>query len=375
MIASVPAPASVPGIEYASQWRLMWLRFCRHRLALVGLALTALVYLVALLAEFVAPFNPERANARLVYHPPQMVRLVDRTADGAWTFGPYVHAFAMRRDPATLKPTFVPDEERKIRLDFLGRDDPYLLWGLIRTDVHLLAPEDPKQMYFLFGSDRLGRDMLSRVVYGTRVTMSLGLVGVLFSVVLGIMLGGLSGYYGGKLDWVVQRVIEYILSLPTIPVWLALAAALPRNWSPQLQYFAISIIISLVGWTELARVVRGRFLAMRGEVFVTAARLDGCSEARVIFRHMLPSLASHIIAAVSLAVPMMILAETALSFLGLGLQPPAISWGVLLKEAQNIRSIAAAPWVFIPGIMVVLTVLSLNFVGDGLRDAADPYSH
>jgi peptide/nickel transport system permease protein len=376
MIATVPAPpVSAPGIEYASQWRLMWLRFCRHRLALVGLALTAVVYLVALLAEFMAPFNPERANARLVYHPPQMVHFVERLPDGGWAFGPYVHAFTMKRDPATLKPTFVPDESRKIRLDFLGRGDPYRLWGLISTDVHLLVPEDPKQMFFLFGSDRLGRDMLSRVVYGARITMSLGLVGVLFSVVLGIVLGGLSGYYGGKLDWVVQRVIEYILSLPTIPVWLALAAALPRNWSPQLQYFAISVIISLVGWTELARVVRGRFLAMRGEVFVTAARLDGCSEARVIFRHMLPSLASHIIAAVSLAVPMMILAETALSFLGLGLQPPAISWGVLLKEAQNIRSIAAAPWVFIPGIMVVITVLSLNFVGDGLRDAADPYSH
>ena len=376
MIATAPAPpASAPGIEYASQWRLMWLRFCRHRLALVGLALTAVVYLVALLAEFMAPFNPERANARLVYHPPQMVHFVERLPDGGWAFGPYVHAFTMKRDPATLKPTFVPDESRKTRLDFFGRGDPYRLWGLISTDVHLLVPEDPKQMYFLFGSDRLGRDMLSRVVYGARITMSLGLVGVLFSVVLGIVLGGLSGYYGGKLDWVVQRVIEYILSLPTIPVWLALAAALPRNWSPQLQYFAISVIISLVGWTELARVVRGRFLAMRGEVFVTAARLDGCSEARVIFRHMLPSLASHIIAAVSLAVPMMILAETALSFLGLGLQPPAISWGVLLKEAQNIRSIAAAPWVFIPGIMVVITVLSLNFVGDGLRDAADPYSH
>jgi peptide/nickel transport system permease protein len=303
-----------------------------------------------------------------------MIHLIGSTANG-WAIRPHVYAYAMKRDPRTLKPTFVPDESRKIYLQFFGRGDAYRMWGSIPTDVHLLAPENQNEMFFLFGSDRLGRDMLSRVVYGARITMSLGLVGVLFSVVLGILLGGLSGYYGGKIDWVIQRLIEYILSLPTIPIWLALAAALPRNWSPELQYFAICVIISLVGWTELARVVRGRFLAMRGEVFVTAARLDGCSEARVIFRHMLPSLASHIIAAVSLAVPMMILAETALSFLGLGLQPPAISWGVLLKEAQNVRSIAAAPWVFIPGIAVVLMVLSLNFVGDGLRDAADPYSH
>ena len=368
----VPVPTS--SIAYASQWRLMWMRFCKHRLAVVGLTVTVLIYVIALFAEIIAPADPEKANALLVYHPPQMIHFID-SSDGGWAFRPYAQGFTMKRDPKTLKPTFVPDEGRKIQLRFFGAGDPYRLWGVLPMNVHLLATVNPKESFFLFGSDRLGRDMLSRVVYGARITMSLGLVGVTFSVVLGIVLGGISGYYGGKVDWLIQRVVEYILSLPTIPLWLALAAALPKNWSPQLQYLAITTIISLVGWTELARVVRGRFLAMRGEVFVTAARLDGCSEARIIFRHMLPSLASHIIAAVSLAVPMMILAETALSFLGLGLQPPAISWGVLLKESQNIRSIAGAPWVFIPGIAVIITVLSLNFVGDGLRDAADPYAH
>jgi peptide/nickel transport system permease protein len=363
-----------PSVAYASQWRLMWQRFCRHRLAVAGLIVTGLVYFIAIFAEVIAPDDPEKANALLVYHPPQMIHFIDHTEAG-WSFRPHVQAFTMKRDPRTLKPIFVPDEGKKIYLRFFGPGDPYRMWGLFPMNIHLLATENPSDSFFLFGSDRLGRDMLSRTVYGARITMSLGLVGVTFSVILGIVLGGISGYYGGKVDWTIQRVVEYILSLPTIPLWLALAAALPKNWSPQMQYLAITSIISLVAWTELARVVRGRFLAMRGEVFVTAARLDGASEARIIFRHMLPSLASHIIAAVSLAVPMMILAETALSFLGLGLQPPAISWGVLLKESQNIRSIAAAPWVFIPGIAVIITVLSLNFVGDGLRDAADPYAH
>ena len=279
------------------------------------------------------------------------------------------------RDPVTLKPTFVPDDGRIIELEFFARGFEYKLLGLIPTDLHLLGPKNKDETFFIFGADRMGRDVLSRVTYGGRFTLSLGLVGVCISVILGIFFGGISGYYGGKIDWFVMRVVEYIISLPTIPIWLALAAALPKNWPPHLQYLAITIVISLIGWTELARVVRGRFLAMRGEVFVIAAQLDGCSEGRVIFRHMLPSLASHIIAAVTLAVPFMVLAETSLSFLGLGLQPPYISWGVLLKEAQNIRSIASAPWLFIPGAFVVVAVLSLNFMGDGMRDAADPYSH
>ncbi|MBS1154299.1 MAG: oppC2 [Proteobacteria bacterium] len=358
------------GIEYASQWHLMWLRFCKHRLAVAGLLVVVCFYIVAIFAEFLAPFDPEKPNARLVYHPPQGVRLFDEKG-----FNPHGQFFELTRDPQTLKPAYLPKEGAKVELEFFARGFEYNMLGLIPTDIHFIGPKDKSQMFYLFGADRLGRDMLSRVIYGARFTLSLGLFGVCMSVLLGIFFGGVAGYYGGRIDWIVMRVVEYIISLPTIPIWLALAAALPRDWPPYLQYLSITMVISLIGWTELARVVRGRFLALRGEVFVVAAKLDGCSEFRVIFRHMLPSLASHIIAAVTLAVPFMILAETSLSFLGLGLQPPSISWGVLLKEAQNIRSIAQAPWLFVPGACVVMAVLSLNFMGDGLRDAADPYSH
>ena len=270
--------------------------------------------------------------------------------------------------------TYQVDESDKNYLDFFGTGTPYELWGLIPLSRHLLVPENPRDRFYLFGADRLGRDMLSRTIFGTRISMSIGLVGVTLSLILGVVLGGISGYYGGTLDMIIQRVVEFVLSLPTIPIWLGLSAALPPDWSPLTRYFAITLILSLVGWTELARVVRGRFLALRSDDFVTAARLDGASERRVIFRHMLPSMMSHIIASVTLAIPVMILAETSLSFLGLGLQPPTISWGVLLKEAQNIRSIAQAPWLFIPGGAVVVAVLALNFLGDGLRDAADPYA-
>lgn len=376
-IETVQIPASTAkstDLAYASQWRLMWLRFKRHRLAMVGLLIVTIFYVVALLAEFLAPFSPERVNSRFVYHPPQQLQLVDVADDGSWALRPHVLASKLARDPATLKAIYVPDEARKIYLNFWVQGDAYRLWGLFPTDRHFFGPENAKDMAFLLGSDRLGRDMLSRVIYGARFTLSLGLAGVAISMLLGIVLGGISGYRGGKTDWFIQRVIEYILSLPTIPIWLALAAALPRDWPSHYQYLAITVIISLIGWTELARVVRGRFLAMRNEVFVKAAKLDGASEARIIFRHMLPSMISHVIASVTLAIPMMILAETSLSFLGLGLQPPAISWGVLLKEVQNVRSIAQAPWLFLPGVCVVLTVLALNFMGDGLRDAADPYS-
>jgi peptide/nickel transport system permease protein len=358
------------GIEYASQWRLMWYRFRKHKLAVAGMIVVACFYLVAIFAEFLAPFDPERPMARLVYHPPQGIHLFDEHG-----FNPYAKGYKLTRDPETLKPVYMEDEENRTEVTFFARGFEYRLFGLIPTDLHLVGPKDPDRMFYLFGADRLGRDVLSRVIYGARFTLSLGLVGVCMSVLLGIFFGGIAGYYGGRADWVIMRVVEYIISLPTIPIWLALAAALPKDWPPYLQYLSITMVISLIGWTELARVVRGRFLAMRGEVFVIAAQLDGCSEFRVIFRHMLPSLASHIIAAVTLAVPFMVLAETSLSFLGLGLQPPSISWGVLLKEAQNIRSIAQAPWLFVPGLCVVLAVLSLNFMGDGLRDAADPYSH
>jgi peptide/nickel transport system permease protein len=365
-----------PATRYAtaSESRLMWLRFCRHRLALAALVVTVLIYLVALLVEPLAPFNPDKSNGHYVYHPPQMLHFIDYTPSGI-RIHPYVFGEYLARDPVTLAAHYVPDPSRRIDLGFFVHGDSYKLWTLFPGTIHLFGPVNPQDTVFLLGADRLGRDMLSRIIAGARVSLSVGLVGVGCSLVLGILFGGLSGYLGGRVDWFIQRVIEFILSLPTIPVWLALAAALPKNWSPVATYFTITLIISLVGWTELARVVRGRFLALRSETFVTAAWLDGCGQGRIILRHMLPSLTSHIIASVTLAIPLMILAETSLSFLGLGLQPPAISWGALLSEAQNVTSIATAPWLLLPGVAVAITVLALNFLGDGLRDAADPHAH
>jgi peptide/nickel transport system permease protein len=341
---------------------------------MTGAIIVLLLYLIGIFAEFLAPFDPNATSSADIYHPPQMIHFIDRDRDGGWAIGPYVNSLTAKRDKFTLKTTFVEDPSNKIYLDFFGKGDRYQLWGLIPMDRHFLTTENPDERFYLFGADRLGRDMLSRTIFGTRISMSIGLIGVSLSLFLGLILGGISGYYGGGVDMVIQRVIELVISLPTIPVWLGLSAALPQEWSPLTRYFAITVILSLVAWTELGRVVRGRFLALRTEDFVTAARLDGCSRRRVIFRHMMPSMVSHIIASVTLAIPVMIIAETSLSFLGLGLSPPIISWGVLLKEAQNIRSIAQAPWLFIPGAAVCLAVLALNFLGDGLRDAADPYA-
>lgn len=360
-------------VAIASQWQLTWWAFRKHKLAIVGLWVIAFLYLISIFAEFVAPDNPSKQNRRAVYHPPQMIHFIDRTEDGI-SIRPYVWKMDRKRDPETLAITYVNSGD-KIYLTLFGRGPAYKWWGLWKTDIHLFATEKSRDKFFIFGADRLGRDMFSRIVYGTRISMSIGLVGVVISLFLGVTLGGISGYYGGRVDAVIQRLIEFVLSLPTIPIWLALAASLPPDWPIYKQYFVITLIISLVGWTELGRVVRGRFLAMKNDDFVVAARLDGASEARIIFRHMLPSLTSHIIASLTLAVPLMILAETGLSFLGLGLTPPAISWGVLLKEAQNIISISQAPWLFIPGGFVVVAVLAFNFLGDGMRDAADPYGH
>lgn len=371
-----PAGATAPSdirLAYASQWQLTWWAFKKHKLAMLGLFVIGFLYLMSIFAEFVAPQDPTLQNRRAVYHPPQAIHFVDKTEDGT-RIRPYVWQMDRQRDPRTLKVTYVKTED-KIYLTLFGAGEEYEFWGLFPAKTHLFATVNPNDKFFLFGTDRLGRDMFSRVIYGTRISMSIGLIGVVISLFLGVTLGGLSGYYGGRVDMVIQRVIEFVLSLPTIPIWLALAAALPPSWPIYQQYFVITLIVSLVGWTELGRVVRGRFLAMKNDDFVIAARLEGASQMRVIYRHMLPSLTSHIIASLTLAIPMMILAETGLSFLGLGLQPPAISWGVLLKEAQNIVSISLAPWLFIPGGFVVVAVLAFNFLGDGMRDAADPYGH
>jgi peptide/nickel transport system permease protein len=363
--AGEPAPANVRR-RTAKQWRLVWWRFRKHKLAMVGLVLTLGIYFVALFAEFLAPTTASAFNAQYTYAPPQRVHF-------SGDVGLYVKGYRSTVDPDTFELTFKVDEKHKVPVGFFVKGKEYKLFGLIPGDRHLIGPKDPRQPMYLLGANRNGYDLLSRIIYGTRISMTIGLVGVAIALVLGILLGGLSGYFGGKLDTVIQRMVEFFMSIPGIPLWMGLSAALPRDWGPMQRYFAITVILAVVGWTDLARVVRGRFLALRQEEFVTSARIDGCSRPRVIFRHMLPSFTSHLIASVTLSIPAMILAETALSFLGLGLQSPAVSWGVLLQDAQNVRVLATAPWLMIPGVAVIVAVLALNFVGDGLRDAADPY--
>lgn len=354
----------------ASQWKLVWWKFHKHKVALISGVILGLIYLVAILAEFLTPAIPDRMDSQYLYAPPQALHLFDKHGK----FGLYVNGFKSEIDPIALRRVFTIDPETKIPVGFFVKGYSYKLLGLIPAGRHLFGPVDPAQPMYLLGGDRLGRDLLSRLIVGTRVSMSIGLVGVFLSLLLGVILGGLSGYYGGGVDNLIQRLIEFLRSIPSIPLWMGLAAALPLTMPPLQVYFAITIILSLIGWTSLARVVRGRFLSLREEDFVMAARLDGQSEPGIIFRQMLPAFTSHIIASITLAIPGMILAETSLSFLGLGLREPVISWGVLLQDAQNIRAIATAPWLLIPALAVVLAVLTLNFLGDGLRDAADPYT-
>ena len=356
-----------------SQTALMWRRFKRHRLALVSMWIVIAFYLVAILAEFLAPTDPSAYNPRYTYAPPQGLHFISRNEDGGLSFGPYVYGYKTEIDPVALRRTFVIDESVKLPVSLFAPSKPYLLAGIIPLSTKLFGVEDPRAPLYILGADRLGRDLLSRLIHGTRISLSIGLAGVVLSLFFGIIIGGFAGYYGGWFDGAVMRVVEFIRSMPTIPLWLGLAAAMPKDWTALQTYFAITLILSLIGWTGLARVVRGRFLSLRTEDFVTAAQLDGASDWRIITRHMVPSFMSHIIAAATLAIPGMILAETSLSFLGLGLQAPIVSWGTLLQDAQNIRSLATAPWLLTPGIAVVVIILAMNFFGDGLRDAADPH--
>jgi len=351
----------------------MWWRFRKHKLAMVSAVILILFYFSAVFSEFVAPYVPEQPFIRYKFAPPTRVHFID--AEGRLR-APFIYQTVRGIDPVTAQPTYTEDTTIRYPIRFFVQGEPYKWLGLIPSNLHLFGVPDAgeNQGVFLFGADRLGRDMFSRIVFGGRLSLSLGLVGVFLSLILGVVLGGVSGYFGGWVDTLVQRVIEFIRTIPTIPLWMTLSAAMPANWPVTRVYFGITIILSLVGWTFMARVVRGRFLAMREEDFVLAARLNGAREMRVILRHMVPSFLSYIIASLTLSIPGMILGETGLSFLGLGLRPPAISWGVLLQEAMNLRSLVLAPWVLAPGLAVVISVLAFNFVGDGLRDAADPYS-
>jgi peptide/nickel transport system permease protein len=371
-----PAIAAVEGerVFVATQWQLMWWKFRKHKMAIVGGIVILLFYILALFCEFIAPYDPVWYSAAHKFIAPQRVHFFD--AEGKLHLRPFVYALKSEKNPETLRVTYTEDVTTIYPIYFFTRGNPYEFWGSFETDVHLfgLGPEAEEATLFLLGADRLGRDMLSRVAYGARISMSIGLVGVLMSLFFGILLGGISGYYGGSIDIIIQRVIEFLRGIPRIPLWMSLAAALPPHWPPTRMYFSITLILSLIGWTGLARVVRGRFLALREEDFVMAARLAGSTELRVILRHMVPSFLSYIIASMTLSIPGMILSETSLSFLGLGLRPPAISWGVLLQEGQNVATVALAPWLLLPGVAVIIVVLSFNFLGDGLRDAADPYA-
>ena len=370
-------PGSDPAkLAVAGQWTLIRRRFLRNRVAVLAGVVVILLYLVGIFAEFLAPTSPSAAQPRFTYAPPQDISLFVTEPDGSRRFLPHVSGYKSEVDPESLRRTFTIDEEAVIPIGFFVEGAPYKMWGLIPMDTHLVGPLDPTQPMNLLGTDSLGRDLLSRLIHGTRISMSIGLIGVASSLLIGVVLGALSGYYGGWTDLLVQRVIEVISAMPTVPLWLGLAAAIPLTWSPLKVYFIITLIVSLLAWTSLAREVRGRLLALKNEDFVTAAKLDGSSERRVIFRHILPSLTSHILAVVTLAIPTMIVAETALSFLGIGLKAPVVSWGVLLQDAQTVRTVATAPWLLVwPAGAVVLAVLSFNFLGDGMRDAADPYGH
>jgi len=370
-VSAPAAPTAEDRVSVASNWRLVWWRFRKHRLALASALLLLALYAVVLAPDFFSTQDPEATDARLAFIPVQRPHLFD----GA-RLSPWVPAVVGKRNPVTLRMEWQVDATRKVPLRFFVAGYPYRVFGLFAARAHLLgtATPDGRERLYLLGTDRLGRDQWSRLIHGTRTSMTIGLTAVTFSVILGVLLGGISGYVGGLADVVIQRLIELLQSLPTIPIWLALTAALPRDWSPPQVFFAITVILSLVGWTTLGREVRGRFLALREEDFVLAAELAGASRRRIIARHMVPTFLSHIIATSTLAIPAMIISETSLSFLGLGIRPPAISWGVLLQEAQNIQTVALAPWLLIPGLVVILSVLAFNLVGDGLRDAADPYS-
>jgi peptide/nickel transport system permease protein len=357
-------------IAVATQWQLIWWRFRKHRLALGGTVVLAAFYLVSLFADFFAYTDPNESDAQRSLIAPQAIHWFDGDS-----FRPWVPGLKGTRDPLTFKRVYVPDPEKKVYLAFFAKGEPYRFLGLVPMDRHLVGVQDGRagDALFLLGTDLQGRDMWSRLMYATQTSMTIGLVSVALSLVLGVVLGGVSGYFGGLTDTVIQRIIEILRSIPTIPLWMGLAAALPAEWSVVQVYFAITIIISLIGWTELARVVRGRFISLKEEDFVMAAELVGCSKSRIIFRHMVPSFVSHIIAATTLAIPAIIISETSLSFLGLGLRPPAISWGVLLQDAQNIQALVISPWLLIPAVAVIVAVLAFNFMGDGIRDAADPY--
>jgi len=381
------APLAEPGpsprdVGVLSQWQLIRRRFSKHKLAVISLRVLALLYIVAVFVEFFAPYTREWHSLDHMYSPPQLPRFSPKHG---------LHTYAVRQhtDPITFRKAYVMDRNQTIELGFLVAGPAYKLWGLIpmkrrflgvkqgcSTGEHAASGAQPAAIppvWFLLGGDKYGHDLLSRILYGARISLSVGLIGITISFVLGLMIGGISGYMGGAIDTVIQRGIEILNAFPKLPLWLALGAIMPPDWSPLKVYFGITIVLSLMGWTGLARVVRGKLLSLREEDYAVAARLLGASHSRIIFRHLLPGFTSHIIVSLTLTVPRMILGETSLSFLGLGLRPPVVSWGVLLQDCMNMQVVSNYPWLLLPVVFIIATVLCFNFLGDGLRDAADPY--
>jgi len=355
-------------VEVASQWKLIWWKFRKHRLAMISLGIILFFYFVAAFAEFFAPVSSRTYLADYVYAPPQTLHLF---RDGK--FEPFVYGYSFERDPLSFKKIWSIDEEKVIPLGLFVKGEPYELLGFIESDIHFIGPKESGEPFYLLGADKSGRDVLSRTIFSSRISLLISNVGVFITMVLGIMLGGISGLLGGFVDNMIQRLIEITMSIPLLPIMIAIAALVPLDWSVLRVYFFITILIAFQNWTGTARVVRSKFLALREEDFVLAARLDGARPRRLILRHMLPSFYSHLIASLTLTVPGMIIAETALSFLGVGLRPPIVSWGVQLQEAQQVAVIANYPWLMFPALAVIIVVLAFNFLGDGLRDAADPY--
>tara|TARA_B100000925_G_scaffold103038_1_gene75801 strand:- start:16 stop:1164 length:1149 start_codon:yes stop_codon:yes gene_type:complete len=352
----------------ATQWQLMWWKLKRHRLAMISGAVLAFMYFSVIVSEFLAPYALTTRNTDFIYAPPQTINFFH---DGEFQ-GPFVYGLKYQLNMTNLKREYQEDKQSIQKIRFFCKSDPYKFWGHVASSTHLFCPSATGTL-FLLGTDRLGRDVLSRIIYGTRISLTVGLLGIIFSFIIGITIGGLAGYFGGWVDNLSQRAIEIIRSFPELPLWMALSASLPVTWSPILIYFGITIILGMLDWTGLARAVRSKLLSLREEDFALAAQLMGAKPQRIIVRHLLPSFTSHLIASATLSIPSMILGETALSFLGLGLRPPITSWGVLLTEAQNMNAVELYPWIMTPVIPVIIVVLAFNFFGDGLRDAADPY--